>query len=110
MLRREFLEVVMKEKLVTDCDEIIEILTKALNFAQTPMRKSEMDFNYSPFLSGEVIGSDGIIFTIGTTIIVILQCKHPELSGSGYLMNNTHEGLVQLLCKVHGVLHDCYEH
>ena len=107
LLLKEYLEeFVLKEKLVTECDEVNETLVKSLQYVQTPMRKSEIDFSYfSLTRTGNIIETDyrEILVITGTIVICQLFCK----TNISYLINKTCDDFVQLLCGVHDAMRDC---
>ena len=100
-LRKEFLEeIVLKENLVVECKEAMKNVNKALQFYQTPMRKSEIDIdiNHYSLAHREKGGTKFDLYTetpVGVVKGLIFLEKNDNL-----LMNINDKFVLQPLCRI----------
>ena len=104
-LRQEyFKDVIMKEKLVVECDEVMERVNKAFQFLETQMRISEIDIDYlsqtrtgkSSFVTS--ILDETAIGTIKGIIILVNKINFRTRKEENYLMNVCDNAIATSLC------------
>ena len=97
-LREEFLiNVVMKENLVLNCGETMQIVNKTLQYFQTPLRRSEIDIAVKDLLLAQrekdkFTGASHPAKPLGTVegTVVLAEKNNHFLEEETYLMNISH--------------------